>query len=68
MLETIVGNGLKASWSALGHEDGMGQILPLLKANEELRRSNEPPPTEITFAGQVESSDSEANFVEHEDA
>lgn len=71
VLETIVGNGLKASWSALGHEDGMGQILPLLKANKELRRGDEENPTRVAFVGETDGGDShnsQPDFVQPEDA
>ena len=69
VLETIVSNGLKASWSALGHEDGMGQILPLLKANEDLRRDNQRDAAQAAFVGEVGTGDSdEADYnVIHDD-
>jgi hypothetical protein len=37
VLETVVSNGLKAGWSALGHGEETGHVLPLLQANKDLR-------------------------------
>ena len=39
VVETVVGNGLKAGWLSLGHDDGAGQILPLLQASKDLREA-----------------------------
>lgn len=39
VLETVVGNGLKAGWVSLGHDDDAGQILPLLQASKDLREA-----------------------------
>ncbi|ORX33243.1 optic atrophy 3 protein-domain-containing protein [Kockovaella imperatae] len=30
ILETVVSNGLKAGWMSLGHQDGIGDVLPLM--------------------------------------
>ena len=30
ILDTVVANGLKAGWVSLGHQDGVGDLLPLV--------------------------------------
>lgn len=49
----------------------MGQILPLLKANKELRRGDEENPTQVAFVGETDGGDShnsQPDFVRPEDA
>ena len=54
VLETVVHNGLKASWASLGHGEDGGQVLSLLQANKETRipgqvtQMDQPPAMEVT--------------------
>ena len=33
MLTTVVENGLRSGWLSLGHQDGVGEVIPMLEAS-----------------------------------
>lgn len=45
ILSTVVNNGLRAGWLSLGHNDGLGEMLPMLDAsNRPLTKTIDPAP------------------------
>ena len=37
VLSTVVENGLRSGWLSLGHQDGFGEVMPLLEAKKAAR-------------------------------
>jgi hypothetical protein len=48
-LSTVVNNGLRAGWLSLGHNDGLGDMLPMLDPSNK-------PPTKTIDASPVDYS------------
>lgn len=51
ILSTVVNNGLRAGWLSLGHNDGLGDMLPLL---DPAKQKTLPKPSTIIGGGETD--------------
>lgn len=56
ILSTVVNNGLRAGWLSLGHNDGLGEMLPMLDpSNRPPTKTIDPSPVDYSSGEQGDS-------------